>query len=61
MDKSLSSSTIIKIDWEFDIESDEQTQKMLGLSEGDIEVILEDPEKLDIWNMGNLRRWISGK
>ena len=39
-------STIINIDWEFDIEQDEQTQEMLGLSEGDIEVILEDPERL---------------
>ena len=47
MDKSLSSSTTIKIDWEFDIESDEQTQEMLGLSEGDIDAILEDPEKLE--------------
>ena len=39
-------STIINIDWEFDIEQDEQTQEMLGLSEGDIEVILNDPERL---------------
>ena len=47
MDKSLNSSTTIKIDWEFDIEADKQTQEMLGLSEGDIEGILSDPERLE--------------
>lgn len=32
----------IKVDWEFDIENDHDTQEMLGLSEGDMEVILAD-------------------
>lgn len=35
----------IKVDWEFDIENDHDTQEMLGLSEGDMEAILADPER----------------
>ena len=44
---STAKTFMIKVDWEFDIEGDEKTQEMLGLSEGDIEVILADPERLE--------------
>tara|TARA_B100000131_G_C17790652_1_gene481171 strand:+ start:72 stop:344 length:273 start_codon:yes stop_codon:yes gene_type:complete len=37
----------IKVEWQFDIEQDEKTQEMLGLSEGDIDVVLNDPERLE--------------
>lgn len=47
MGNNLPQTTKIFVDWDFDIESDEQTQEMLGLSEGDIDVILADPERLE--------------
>ena len=39
-------TNIIFVDWEFDIENDEQTQEMLGLIPEDMEAILDDPERL---------------
>ena len=40
-------TSLVTVDWECDLQSDEQTQEMLGLGEGDIEVIMNDPDRLE--------------
>ena len=40
----------VKVSWEFDVENDIDTQTMLGLSDGDIEAIVADPERLALYN-----------
>ena len=40
----------VRVSWEFDVESDTDTQAMLGLSDGDIEAIVADPERLALYN-----------
>jgi hypothetical protein len=41
---------LVKVSWEFDVENDTDTQEMLGLSDGDIEAIVADPERLELYN-----------
>lgn len=41
---------LVKVSWEFDVETDTDTQAMLGLSDGDIEAIVADPERLALYN-----------
>ena len=41
---------LVQVSWEFDVESDTDTQAMLGLSDGDIEAIVADPGRLALYN-----------